>query len=90
VTESLVVECLICACEYSRSRMETMFLCDHTCCLDCIKVYYEIAIKEITNAESLKRLTCFVEAHELSDDLEWGFFQYLETKVSYNSFIQMF
>jgi hypothetical protein len=70
--------------------MERMFLCRHALCIGCTKRFYRASIKEITNAESLKRLTCFVDNHELSDDIKWDFFQYLETKVSYNSFIQMF
>ncbi len=70
--------------------METMFLCGHTFCIDCTKGYYRAAIKEIKNAESLKRLPCLVQHLELSDDIKWDFFQYLEIKVSYNSFIQMF
>lgn len=89
-TQSLVVECPVCVCEYPRSRMETMFLCGHTFCIDCTKGYYRAAIKEIKNAESLKRLPCLVQHLELSDDIKWDFFQYLEIKVSYNSFIQMF
>lgn len=87
VVRSLSMECLACSGSYPRSHMERMFLCDHTCCLDCIKIYYRTTIAEIRDPESLKKLTCCMEPHEISDDVKLNFFQYLGTKVNYNSFI---
>jgi len=64
-----------------------MFLCDHTCCLDCIKIYYRSTVKEIGDPKALKRLTCFIEQHDILDEVKLNFFQYLGAKVSYNSSI---
>ena len=64
----LSTECPICADYYPCSRMEKMFLCEHTCCLDCAKRYYRDTIKEIKDSQSLKQLTCFDEPVELTDE----------------------
>jgi hypothetical protein len=87
VIKSLSADCPICGDSYPRSHMEKMFLCDHTCCLNCVKRYYRGTVKEIRDLKSLKKLTCFMEEHEISDEVKLNFFQWLETKVSYNSFI---
>ncbi|UJR09583.1 hypothetical protein I4U23_013818 [Adineta vaga] len=81
VMKLLSLECPICSGLYPRSQMETMFLCDHQCCLSCIKQYYRDTIKAIRNPESLNKLTCFQE-HILDDDVRLNFFQYLGTKLN--------
>jgi hypothetical protein len=70
--------------------MQEMFLCTHTCCLDCAKDYYRGVIKEIKDPESLKKLTCFQELHEISDDVKMNFFNFLGTKVISIFLLQMF
>jgi len=87
VVKSLSMECPICTSSFPRSHMEKMFLCDHTCCLDCIKIYYRSTVKEIGDPKALKRLTCFIEQHDILDEVKLNFFQYLGAKVSYNSSI---
>jgi hypothetical protein len=90
VMKFLSTECPICTEFYPRSRMEEMFLCRCTCCLDCVKDYYRGVIKEIKDPESLKRLTCFQELHEISDDVKMNFFNFLGTKVISIFLLQMF
>ena len=80
--KSLSLECPICGGSYPRSRMETMFLCNHMCCLTCVKEYYRNTIKEIRDSRALQKLTCFDGGHEISDDVKLNFFQYLGAKVS--------
>jgi hypothetical protein len=87
---SLSMECPICSGSYPRSFMEEMYLCSHTCCLDCVKQYYRNAIKGIKDPKSLNRLTCFQEEHEITDEIKLNFFQHIGTKVSYFSFVQKF
>jgi hypothetical protein len=82
----LSLECPICGGSYPRSRMETMFLCGHMCCLTCIKEYYRNTIKEIRDSRALNKLTCFEEAHEISEDVKLNFFQHLGTQVKYEDF----
>ena len=79
--KSLSIECPVCCESFPRGRMETMYLCDHVCCLDCIKRYYRGAIKEIGDPQSLSKLTCFLEPVPISDNVKLNFFQYLGSKV---------
>jgi hypothetical protein len=74
--------CPICTGKFPRSQMETMFLCDHMCCLECLKNYYRSKIRVIEDARSLNQLTCFQEAHVISIETKLDFFQYLGSKVS--------
>ena len=78
----LSTECPICGNSFPCSRMETMFLCHHICCLDCAKNYYRGTIPQIRDSQTLKKLTCFENAVELTDETKLNFFQYLESKVS--------
>ncbi|CAF3815432.1 unnamed protein product, partial [Adineta steineri] len=80
--KSLSLECIVCGDTFPRSRMESMFLCDHICCLTCTKQYYRITIKEITDRQALNRLTCVLEAHPLAEDNTKFFFQFLGTKLN--------
>ncbi|CAF3298632.1 unnamed protein product [Rotaria socialis] len=80
--KSLSIQCPMCFESYPRGRMETMYLCDHVCCLDCIKQYYRGAIKEIREPQSLLKLTCFQELKPISDDVKLNFFQYIGSKFS--------
>ena len=82
---SLSTDCPICSESFPRSRMETMFLCDHMCCVTCAKDYYRLTIKQIRDSGALKKLTCFQEELEISEETKLNFFQYLGSKVSYNS-----
>jgi hypothetical protein len=84
--KTLSMECPICMESFPRSRMEIMFLCNHTCCLNCAKDYYRRTIKEIRDSAALKKLTCFQEEHEISEEIRLNFFQYIGSKVSFNSF----
>ena len=77
----LASECPTCMSSYPRSRMETMFLCTHQCCTDCVKMYYRTAIAQIQDSASLNKLTCFIEAHQIDEDVKLNFFNYLGTKV---------
>ncbi len=86
----LATDCPICGEYFPRSRMEEMFLCRHTCCLDCVKRYYRGVIKEIKDVQSLKKLTCFEETLDISDDVKMNFFNFLGTKVIYILLLQMF
>ncbi|CAF1348064.1 unnamed protein product [Rotaria magnacalcarata] len=79
---SLSIQCPLCLESFPRGRMETMYLCDHVCCLDCIKQYYRGAIKEIGEPQSLSKLTCFQELVPISDDVKLNFFQYIGSKFS--------
>lgn len=74
--------CPICGGSFPRSQMETMYLCSHMCCLECLKNYYRNNICRITDARSLNQLTCFQEAHDITTDTKLDFFQYLGSKVS--------
>lgn len=87
VFKYLSVECPMCGGTFPRSHIEKMFLCEHICCLDCTKIYYRMVVKEIRDADSLKRLTCCSEAHDIPDDVKMHFFPYLGTKVHFHSFI---
>jgi len=86
VIKCLSQECQICFGSFPRSHMERMFLCDHTYCLDCTKMYYRSTVKEIRDPKSLRKLTCVMEEHEILEEVKLNFFQYLGTKVSYHSF----
>ena len=77
----LSMTCPICTGSYPRTQMETMFLCDHKCCLGCVKQYYRSTIHEITDSNSLNRLTCFQEAHEITAETKLDFFIHLDSKV---------
>ncbi|CAF4929174.1 unnamed protein product [Rotaria sp. Silwood1] len=78
----LSMECPVCCDSFPRSRMETMYLCNHMCCLTCAQDYYRNAIQEIRDPQALKKLTCFQEEIEISDDVKLNFFQYLGSKLN--------
>jgi hypothetical protein len=78
---SLSIVCSICTISFPRSQMETMFLCEHICCLICIKNYYRNNIIQIGDYQSLNRLTCFQEAHQITNETKMNFFIHLESKV---------
>ncbi|CAF0776980.1 unnamed protein product [Rotaria sordida] len=79
---SLSISCPICFTSFPRSQMETMFLCDHKCCLGCLKDYYRNNINQIQDSKSLNKLTCFSEEHEITGDTKMNFFIYLEAKLT--------
>lgn len=83
VKNILSLVCPICAVYFPRSQMETMYLCDHMCCLDCIKTYYRNNINKIGDCQSLNRLTCFHVAHPITEEGKMDFFIYLGAKVCY-------
>src|ERR1700722_15963806 len=70
---SLSIACPICMTYFPRNQMETMFLCDHICCLGCIKKYYRANISQIHDNQSLNRLTCFMEPHEITIETKMNF-----------------
>ena len=74
-------ECPICFGSYTNSYMQEMFLCTHKCCLECVKNHYRNAVAEISDLESLNKLTCFEEAHPITEDTKMNFFTFLGTKV---------
>lgn len=76
------MDCVICGGSYPRRCMEKMFLCDHTCCIECIKGYYRVTVAEIRDPSSLQRLTCCMEPVPILEDVKLEFFQYLGTKVN--------
>jgi len=78
---SLSKACPICLNSFPRNKMESMFLCDHMCCLDCAKDYYRTNIDKIQDSQSLNILTCFMEPHEITSETNLNFFVYLEAKV---------
>ena len=82
VSKFLAVECPICSDSFPLSRIENMFLCEHVCCVDCIKRHYRVAIDAIQDPRSLATLTCY-ENHPLPEDLDerMNFFSCLQIKV---------
>jgi hypothetical protein len=82
-TNSLSIQCPICTASFPRTQMETMFYCLHECCLECLKNYYRNTISQIVNYQSLKKLTCFLEEHEITEDVDDRnlFFVVLRSKV---------
>src|ERR1700722_9388226 len=46
-SKALAMECPLCYGTYPRSKMEAFFLCDDTCCTNCAKEYYKIAINNM-------------------------------------------
>lgn len=80
-SKALALDCPVCAMPFPRSRMEEMFLCRHICCVNCIKEYYRNAIATIQDSGSLKKLTCFTEEIEITDEVKMNFFNFLGTKV---------
>jgi hypothetical protein len=83
---SLSAECPICVGSFPRSKMESMLLCNHMCCLDCLKNYYRTNIDKIQDIHSINILTCFMEPHAITDETHHIFFTYLEAKVCSNSY----
>jgi len=77
----LSMQCPICLGSFPRNQMESMFLCDHQCCLDCLKNYYRTNINSIQDNRSLSILTCFSTRHEITADRFMNFFTYIEAKV---------
>jgi hypothetical protein len=77
--------CPICLGIFPLGQMENMFLCDHMCCLDCLKGYYRSNIDKIQDHQSINLLTCFHEPHEITNETHHTFFTYLEAKVCSNS-----
>ncbi len=78
---SLSSACPICMTSFPRNQMESMYLCDHMCCLPCLKNYYKVNIDQIQDVHSLTILTCFCEKHEITSDTHHNFFTYLGSKV---------
>ena len=67
---------------FPRNRMETMFLCDHVFCLDCVNEYYRNTIRQIKDFRKLKKITRFDKAVEPTDEIKLNIFSCLESKVS--------
>lgn len=82
IRAALGISCLICGDIFPRSCIETFYLCDHQCCTDCLRGYYQGVFAEITDANSLSKLTCY-EAHDLPNDpdIRLNFFPHLENLV---------
>jgi hypothetical protein len=78
---SLSIMCPICTFYFPRTQMETMLLCQHECCKECIKNYYRNTINEIGNSQSLNKLPCFMEKIQITEDNKMNFFICLESKV---------
>ena len=80
--DALSTECEVCGNSYPRCQMESMFLCNHSCCINCVKDYYRVAIQNARSPEALNALTCY-EKHDLPVDIDtrMNFFQYLGSKV---------
>jgi hypothetical protein len=74
-------QCPICLNCFPRSQMESMLLCDHMCCLDCLKNYYRANIDRIQDVQSVNILTCFMEQHEITNETHLNFFACLQAKV---------
>ena len=81
---SLASECPICLGSFPRSKMESMLLCNHMCCLPCLKDYYRNNIDKIQDIHSINILTCFMEPHAITNETHHNFFTYLEAKVCSN------
>ena len=77
----LAIQCPMCLNSFPHNQIETMYLCNHQCCLGCLKDYYRIAINGIKDSSSLNTLTCFHDQHKITEDVYMNFFQYLERKV---------
>jgi hypothetical protein len=90
VTKMLSADCPICYNSYPSSRMETMLLCSDKFCIDCVKKHYRDTIKIIRDPESLKKLTCCANEHEISEDVKLDFFNMLGTKVIIVTYIPTF
>ena len=78
---SLSLICPVCLDNFPPSQMDSMFLCDHKCCTDCLQNYYRHIIPTLEDRNSLKALTCFQEGHDITEEDSMNFFQYLEVKV---------
>ena len=82
LTETFFVDCPICFETYSKNRMESLFLCQHSCCSDCMKDYYRTAINNVQVASSIGALTCYQERHPITnDETHHLFFNWLQTQV---------
>ena len=55
---AFLLECPVCYRRFPRNQTETMFLCDHIICQECLEGYYTSVIPQIRDPNSLKRLTC--------------------------------
>jgi hypothetical protein len=77
----LSIQCPMCFTFFPRNQMETMFLCDHQCCLECLKGYYRANINNIQDTKSLSILTCFSTRHDITAENDMNFFTYIEAKV---------
>ena len=73
--------CPTCLIAFPRDQMEVMFLCNHRCCLPCLKIHYRTAINAIQGKVTLNRLTCFHTPHPIGEDKHDEFFTYLNPKV---------
>lgn len=81
MTENFFTDCPICYESFPLNRMESPFLCEHTCCSQCMKDYYRTAINDVRDASSISALTCYMERHPITDDTHHLFFIWLQTKV---------
>ena len=77
----LSINCPICNNYFPLTKIETMFLCNHKCCLNCLKAYYRVNVKQIQDSQSLHGLTCFQAVHKIEDDMSMNFFTWLNRKV---------
>jgi len=82
MVDTFLVDCPLCYETYPRSRLETPFLCQHSCCSDCMKDYYRTAINNVQDASSIGALTCYQERHPITDDeTHHLFFNWLQKQV---------
>jgi len=79
--DTFLVDCEVCYETYPRSRLESLFLCQHICCSDCMKEYYRTAINNVQDASSIGALTCYQERHPITEDTHHLFFTWLQTQV---------
>jgi len=82
MVDTFLVDCPLCYETYPRSRLESLFLCQHSCCSDCMKDYYRTAINNVQVASSIGALTCYQERHPITnDETHHLFFNWLQTQV---------
>ena len=79
--QSLSLTCPMCLNNFPRNQIESMFLCEHICCTDCLQDYYRHTIPTLEGRDSLKALTCFQERHDIPEEVSMNFLPHLEVKV---------
>ena len=83
VRNFLSMQCPICINYFPRNQMESMLLCDHLFCLNCVKDHYRARINEVQDVRTLSILTCVITPHEITPEIYMNFFTLIEAKVGF-------